>query len=72
MRLFYFTEKSTTPLRHGSKSKKKHVSVKKLICKKIFASVEAFLKTKENGENMYKMMNAWLMSCRGVLAFSKK
>ena len=40
MKLFYFKEKPTTPLRHGGKTTKKHVSVKKLI------------KTKENGENI--------------------
>ena len=37
MRLFYFKEKSTTPLRHGGKTMKKHMSVKKLIYKDILA-----------------------------------
>ena len=75
MRLFCFKEKPTTPLHHGSKNMKKHVSVKKLICKEIFASVEvikAFMKMKGNGENIYKMMNAWLRNCRSILAFIKK
>ena len=39
MKLFYFKEKPTTPLRHGGKTTKKHISVRKL------------MKTKENGEN---------------------
>ena len=30
------------------------------------------MKTKENGENRYKMLNAWLRNCRGNLAFMKK
>ena len=29
-------------------------------------------KTKENGANMYKMMNAWLKNCRSVLVFMKR
>ena len=33
---------------------------------------KAFMKTKENGENIYKMLNAWLRNCRGILAFMKK
>ena len=53
MRLFYFKEKPTTPLHHGSK--KKHMfQWKKCICKKMFVWVEiieAFMKTKENGKN---------------------
>ena len=56
MRLFYFKEKSKTFLRHGSENMKKHVSVKRLICKEIFAEVEiikAFMEMKENGENLY-------------------
>ena len=40
MKLFYFKEKPTTSLRHGGKTTKKHVSVKKL------------MKTRENGENI--------------------
>ena len=36
MRLFHFKEQLTTPLHHGGKTIKKHVSVKKLICKDIF------------------------------------
>ena len=27
---------------------------------------------KENGENKYKMLNAWLRNCRSILAFMKK
>ena len=41
MRLFYFKGKPTAPLRHGGKTMKKHVSVKK------------DMKTKENEENIY-------------------
>ena len=52
MRLFYFKEKPTTPLRHLIKNlKKTHVPVKKLICKEVF---KAFMKTKEKGGNIYK------------------
>ena len=69
MRLFYFKEK-LTPLRHGGKTMKKHMSVKKLIYEDILA-YKAFMKTKENGENIYKMLNAWLRNCRGNLAFMK-
>ena len=75
IRLFYFKEKPTTPLRHGGKTMKKHVSVKKIICKNVFAKVEvikAFMKTKENGENICKMPNASLRNCRSILAFMKK
>ena len=49
--------------------------MKELIYKDIFAYVEvikAFMKTKENGENIYKMVNAWLRNCRSILAFMKK
>ena len=34
--------------------------------------IKAFMKTKENGENIYKMMNAWLGDCRSIFAFVKK
>ena len=27
------------------------------------------MKTKENGENIYKMLNACLRNCRGILVF---
>ena len=30
------------------------------------------MKTKENEENIYKMLNAWLKNCRNILAFMKK
>ena len=49
--------------------------MKKLICEDIFAQVEvikAFMKTKVNGENIYKMLNAWLRNCRSILSFMKK
>ena len=60
-RLFYFKDKPATPLQHGSENMKKHVSVKKLICKEIFTEVEiikAFMEIKENGENVYKIETA--------------
>ena len=47
----------STPLRHGSNMKKHMLQWKKLLCKEIFAQVEvirAFMKMKENEENMYK------------------
>ena len=34
--------------------------------------IKAFMKTKKNGENIYKMLNAWLRNCRSILAFIKK
>ena len=34
--------------------------------------IKTFMKTKENGENIYKMGNAWLRNCRRILAFMKK
>ena len=49
--------------------------MKKLIYKDIFALeevIKVFMKTKENGENIYKMLNAWLRNCRSILAFMKK
>ena len=49
--------------------------MKKLIYKDIFAYVEvikAFMKTKENGEVIYKMLNACLRNCRSILAYIKK
>ena len=49
--------------------------MKKLIYKDIFAFEEVlkvFMKTKENGEKIYKMVNAWLRNCRSILAFMKK
>ena len=30
------------------------------------------MKTKENGENIYKFLNAWLRNCRSIFAFMKK
>ena len=30
------------------------------------------MKTKENFENIYKIMNAWLRNCRTILAFMEK
>ena len=34
--------------------------------------VKAFMKTKENEENIHKMLNAWLRNCRSILTFMKK
>ena len=34
--------------------------------------IKAFMKTKENGENIYKMLKIWLMNCRSILGFMKK
>ena len=34
--------------------------------------VKAFMKTRENEENIYKMLNAWLRNCRSILTFMKK
>ena len=34
--------------------------------------IKAFMETKENGENIYRMLNAWLMNCRSNLAFMQK
>ena len=34
--------------------------------------IKAFMKTKENGGNIYKMLNAWLKNYKSVLAFMKK
>ena len=33
--------------------------------------IKAFMKTKENGGNIYKMMNVWLSNCRSIFAFIK-
>ena len=49
-----------------------HISVKKLIDKDIFASVEVIKALKENGENVYKMLNTRLRNCKIILAFMKK
>ena len=48
--------------------------MKKLIYKDIFALeevIKVFMKTKENGENIYKMLNVWLRNCRSIFAFMK-
>ena len=34
--------------------------------------IKSFMKTKENGEIIYKMLNAWLRNSRSILAFMKK
>ena len=34
--------------------------------------IKALMKTKENGENIYKVLNAWLRNYRSILAFMKK
>ena len=49
--------------------------MKKVIYKDIFALekvIKLFKKTKENGENTYKMLNVWLRNYRSILAFMKK
>ena len=33
--------------------------------------IKASMKTKENGENIYKIMNAWVRNCRTILVFMK-
>ena len=33
--------------------------------------IKAFMITKENGENIYKMLNVWLRNWRSILAFMK-
>ena len=46
--------------------------MKKVVYKDIFALeefIKVFMKTKENGENIYKMLIAWLRDCRSTLAF---
>ena len=30
------------------------------------------MKTTENGENIYKIMNVWLRNCRSILAYMTK
>ena len=34
--------------------------------------IKAFMKTKENGKKIYKILNAWLKNSRSILAFMKK
>ena len=34
--------------------------------------IKAFMKTKENGENIFKMLNTWLRNSRSILAFMEK
>ena len=34
--------------------------------------IKAFMNTKENGENIYKILNALLRNCRSIIAFMKK
>ena len=48
--------------------------MKKFVCKDIFALeevIKVFMKTKENGENIHKILNTWLRNCRSILAFMK-
>ena len=33
--------------------------------------IKASMKTRENGENIYKIMNAWVRNCRTILVFMK-
>ena len=50
----------------------KHFSVKKTFVRRLLEVIKAFMKTKENGGNIYKMRNAWLKNCKSILAFMKK
>ena len=61
-------------MRHGGIYMKKHVSVKKTYFGEFYLVevIKAFTKTKENGENIYKMMHTWLRNCKGIIAFVKK
>ena len=34
--------------------------------------IKTFIKTKENGENIYKMLNVWLRSYRSILCLYEK
>ena len=34
--------------------------------------IKAFMKTKGNEENIYKMLNAWLRNCRNILTLDKE
>ena len=36
---------------------------------KKLVSLKKLMKTKENWENIYKMLNAWQENCRSILAF---
>ena len=48
--------------------------MRKLIYKNIFALeevIKVFMKTDENGENIYKMLNAWLRDYRSILTVMK-
>ena len=63
-RVTYFTSNSLASW--NEKYEETHASAKKLVCKKIFAQLEvmkAFMKTKENRQNICKFMNAWLRNC---------
>ena len=60
MILFYFKGKPTAPLHHAGKTMKKHMLPwKNLWNERIWG-------------NIYKMLNAWLRHCRGILAFKGK
>ena len=75
MTLFYFNEKPTISLGHGGKTMKKHMFQWKNLFIRIFLQVEvikAFMRTKEKGESIDKMLNVWLRNCRSILAFMKK
>ena len=34
--------------------------------------IKTFIKTKENGENIHKILRAWLRNCRSILEFMEK
>ena len=79
MRLFYFKEKPTTPLRRGSKSMKKHIFQWTNLFVRRFLLTWKLLKhlwkrkKKKKGKKqinvIYKMMKAWMSKCRNILAF---
>ena len=49
--------------------------MKKLVCWEIFAWVEViktFVKTKEHGDIIYKMVNAWLRNCKSIPCLYEK
>ena len=69
MRLFYFKEKPTTPLRHGGKSIKKQMLQWKNLFIRMFLLKWKLLKRLWKRK---KMLNAGLRNCISILAFMKK
>ena len=45
-------------------------NIRKPLVFKVFI-IKVFMKTKENEENIYKMLKPWLRNCRSILAFMK-